>query len=122
MCDSSIKRGDTIDITQAEPVEGEEEEDKKARVIACHEVMGVHPETLEVVRINYAWCAVLEEGDSTSEEEFAALYADEEDTADAEDTPQEEVEEVDPNVCSCGANREMCERNQNVFGGHLNEG
>ena len=144
LCDSSIKRGDIINITHTEPGEGEEgeegEEDKKVKVIACHQITGVHPETLEIRRCYYAWCSVIKDGDITTEEEFAALYADE-DTKNATDalfeaTSEElgeaavaqaqeeaavEAEIVDPNVCSCGANREMCERNQNVFGGHLNE-
>lgn len=126
LCDANIKRGDIIDITHAEPGEGEErEEDKKVKVIACHEMTGIHPETLEIRSCHYAWCIVLKDGDITTEEEFAALYADDNDNDDetVEELEEAEVEAevVDPNVCSCGANREMCERNQNVFGGHLNE-
>lgn len=138
ICDPSTKRGDIIDITQMLSEEGEEEgeeeggeaggeageeageeaEKKEAKVVACHEMTGINPETFEVRQISYAWCYVLRPGDITTEEDFAALYADNEPV---EDTVEEEVEdEVDPNVCSCGANREMCERNQNVFGGHLN--
>lgn len=130
ICAPGTKRGDIVDITQidhevAMEVNGEtdkEAERKKARVVICHEMTGVNPETFEMHRVSYAWCYLIKEGDITTEEDFAALYADDEsvETSVEEEEVEVEVEEVDPNVCSCGANREMCERNQNVFGGHLN--
>ena len=121
MCDLSIKRGDIIDITQTDPEEGEEAEKREAKVIICHEMTGINPETFELRHVNYAFCYVIRAGDITTEEDFAALYADSETVEAVVEEVEVETEEVDPNVCSCGANREMCERNQNVFGGHLNE-
>jgi hypothetical protein len=120
MCDPAIKRGDIIDITQTDSEEGEEAEKRKAKVIICHERTGINPETFEMHHASYAWCYVIRPGDITTEEDFAALYADNE-SVEAAVEEEAEVEAVDPNMCSCGANREMCERNQNVFGGHLNE-
>ena len=131
LCDTDTKRGDIIDITKEQPEDGEEEEVKKVKVIACHEMTGMDPETFEIRHVNYAWCVVLNESDITTEEDFAALYANKE-ASDAlfEATPEELAEAAvaqareeasDPNLCSCGANREMCDRNQNVFGGHLND-
>ncbi|KKN46606.1 hypothetical protein LCGC14_0671110 [marine sediment metagenome] len=118
VCDPATKRGDIIDITQTDSEEGEEAEKREAKVIVCHEMTGINSETFELRHIKYAFCYVLKPGDITTEEDFAALYADNEPVEAA--VEEVEVEEVDPNVCSCGANREMCERNQNVFGGHLN--
>jgi ferric-dicitrate binding protein FerR (iron transport regulator) len=123
-----------MDITK-DVDEGEEAgETKKVKVIACHEMTGIDPETFAVRQATYAWCVILKESDITTEEEFADLYANKEASdalfeatgeelgeaavAQAQEEAEEEVE--DPNVCSCGANREMCQRNQNVFGGHLN--
>jgi hypothetical protein len=134
LCDPGTKRGDIIDITKDDPEEGEEEEPKKVKVVACHQISGMNPENFEVHHVNYAWCIVLKDSDITTEEDFAALYSDKEATdalfaATGEELgeaavaqAEEEAEEPqDPNVCSCGARRDMCERNQNVFGGHLNE-
>ena len=130
VCDLSTKRGDIIDITPTPSEDGEEDgeeageeageevEKREAKVILCHAMTGINSETCEVRHINYAWCYVLRPGDITTEEDFAALY----DDSGPVETAEVEVEvetTVDPNTCSCGANREMCERNQNVFGGHL---
>lgn len=123
VCDPHTKRGDIIEITPVEDVEKEEGEVKTIRVVACHQMMGFDPETMETHEICYAFGIVLEAGDITTEEEFAALYAGEDapEAVEASESDEEPAEAADPNVCECGANREMCERNQGVFGGHLNE-
>lgn len=122
MCDAGTKRGDIIEIRPVDDTEEDEEETKNVRVLVTHEITGVDPETYEMHSVVYAWCVILEEGDITTEEDFAALYAeDSEEPQETLEAADEEAEPVDPNVCSCGANRAMCARNQNVFGGHLNE-
>ena len=101
-CDKGTRRGDTIDISPAF-AEEEEPEIQQARVIA------VNPTVAECDSYD-AVCVILEPGEVTTEEEFAALYI--------EDT-EEVLEQSDPDMCSCGADKIMCKRNQNVFGGHL---
>lgn len=158
VCDESTKRGDIIEVqplTEERILAGEElseeeadaEDTKKVRVIVVHGMTGIDPETMEMHRICDAICVVLNPGDVVTEEEFASMYGEGDETP--EDAPGDDAQEgdspvdklfkatseelgeaavaqaqedaPDPNVCSCGANREMCERNQNVFGGHLNE-
>lgn len=150
-CNGDTKRGDVIDIVpfpeeeeeemssifeipsgvteEEEPVEAPKEEEeapgdevRQARVIAVHTMTGIDPRDMTMHKIHDAICVLLEPGDMTTEDEFAALYSDGEEPQEApgEDSdPVEVAEPQDPNVCSCGANRAMCERNQNVFGGHL---
>ena len=135
VCAPGTRRGDIVKIVPTGVEEDCPEEDKlTGRVIAVHTMTGIDTETMQMKQVCEAICAILKPGDLTTEEDFAGLYGeDEEDSAaDAlfEATSEELGEAVvaqaqeeapDPNVCSCGANREMCERNQNVFGGHLNE-
>lgn len=139
VCAPDTRRGDIIKIVPAGSDEDIPDEDKMTgKVIAVHGMTGIDPETMQMHRMCEAICAILQPGDITTEEDFAGLYGedDEEQAAAVEAlfdaTPEElaeaavaeaeaEEEAPDPNVCSCGANREMCARNQNVFGGHLNE-
>jgi hypothetical protein len=116
-CAPGTRRGDIIEITPIVPQEGEPDT-MKARVIAVNPSTTLSGESLH--RVFEALCVVIEPGELTTEEEFAALYT-EEASEDPEAEEAEEAEEVDPDVCSCGADKIMCERNQNVFGGHLNE-
>ena len=127
VCKESTKRGDVFEIApmdengEAMDPEGEDSEALTVKVIAVHSMTGIDPDTLQIRRVCEALCVVLEPGDITTEEEFAALYADFDSKA-SEDAPEGDSEALvlaAPNVCSCGANRQMCERNQNVFGGHL---
>jgi hypothetical protein len=138
LCAPGTKRGDIIKIIPAGMDEDCPEEDKMpGKVIAVHGMTGIDPETMQMHRMCEAIVALLKPGDITTEEDFASLYS--EDPSEEQDaavkalfdaTPEElgeaavaqaQEEAPDPNVCSCGANREMCARNQNVFGGHLNE-
>jgi hypothetical protein len=119
VCSPNTRRGDIIKIVPMGCDEDIPEEDKlTGKVIAVHGATGIDPETMKMHRMCEAICAILQPGDITTEEEFAGLYGEDElELVEA----AEAAEPQDPNVCSCGANREMCERNQNVFGGHLNE-
>ena len=140
-CNKGTKRGDIIEVqanpdehtpeSDESPEEAAEEETKHARVIAVRSMTGIDTLTMEMHAVCDAICVVLKPGDITTEEDFAGLYGDESrEAADAlfeasseelgeAAVAQAQEEAPDPNVCSCGANREMCERNQNVFGGHL---
>ena len=125
ICPPDTRRGDIIKVIPKE-FEGEHadcpDEDKlKARVLAVQGMTGIDPETMEMHRICEAVCAILRPGDITTEEEFAGLYGEDEDSEETEEAVEAAEEPQDPNVCECGANREMCERNQNMFGGHVNE-
>jgi hypothetical protein len=123
-CDPSTKRGDIIDVAplgENGEISEAAEIEKKARVVATHEMVGINPDTHEISCFLEAICILLEDGDITTEEDFATLYAEGEKPQEEDIEEIAEAESEDPNICSCGANRQMCERNQNVFGGHLNE-
>ena len=105
-CSESAKRGDTIDIY--EPFDTEENPEViQARVVAVNCETQFN-QNMEFRQVYDAICIVLEPGDTTTEKEFSELYAEE-----------GAFEQHGPDVCSCGADRLMCERNQRVFGGHL---
>jgi hypothetical protein len=119
------KRGDIIEISQF-PEDGSEVDDGdekfKARVLAVvpRSAIDEHGVRIECVE---ALCIVLQPGDIESLDDFAALYGNDEDAQEAsEEEDSESVEEsVDSNECPCGADLHMCQKNQEVFGGHLND-
>lgn len=126
LCKPSTKRGDIIEVSveemPMEPAEGDEEAPtQKLKVVVVHAITGMDPDTLEMSRVNIAVGYIMTDDDITTEEDWAALYSDGPEEPQEASADEPEVEPQDPNICSCGANREMCQRNQNVFGGHLNE-
>lgn len=129
IADSGTKRGDIIEISKfsEEGTANEDEEAFEARVLA------VMPRTAlddsgDIVRCVEALCVVLKPGDVESLDDFAALYGDGDGDSDNEqeelelgDNDSEEPVELKNHICPCGANLQMCEKNQEVFGGHLND-
>lgn len=126
IADPGTKRGDIISISQfsEDGSVDEEAEEFKARVLATMPRSALD-DTGVVVDCVEALCIVLKPGDIESLDDFAALYGDSEDSEqealEAEDSDSEPEEPEDANICPCGADIQMCETNQRVFGGHLNE-
>jgi len=131
--DQGTKRGDIISISRysADGTVDEDAEEFKARVLATVPRTALD-EAQNTVQCVEALCVVLQPGDVESLDDFAAMYGDEDEDEDdeqqeepleAEDRASEELsaEPEDPNACPCGADRHMCEKNQKVFGGHLND-
>lgn len=122
IADESTRRGDIIDISQFS-VEGEIDEDAeefKARVLAVTPRTGIDENGVQIHCVE-ALCVILKPGDISSIDDFAAMYGeDAEEELETEDIAAEQIEEHS-NTCTCGADLQMCETNQKVFGGHLND-
>ena len=133
-----VKTGDIIDVMRynAEHPEGDSETKKKARVLHAMPVELWNKATDETCSVSEVLCVLLDEGDLTTADEFHAMYGEGE--AEVQEASGEEIPvpsvptptpavEVkigpvrDPNVCECGADREMCMRNQDLIGMHINE-
>jgi len=128
IADESTRRGDIIEISQfAEGGEVDEDaEEFKARVLAVSPRSALDDNGV-LVHCVEALCVVLQPGDIESLDDFAAMYGDEDSEpqeeleAEGEDSDTPEIIEEDPSICPCGADIQMCEKNQEVFGGHLND-
>ncbi len=138
-----VKIGDIIDVMKYNPdnPDGDEETKQKARVLHVSPVVFSHPDTRESFPGTEIIVVLLDEGDLTTEDEFKAMYGEGEADDEVQDTSEISGEEIsvesvpsvptpvevtvvptrDPNVCECGADREMCMRNQDMLGYHLNE-
>ena len=118
-----VSRGDLIAIAKfnEDGSVDEEAEEGQARVLMTSSRMA-HDDNGKIVHCVEALCVILQDGDIETVDEFASMYGNDEEETPVEVSAEEEPEIVeDPNVCSCGADRPMCEKNQQIFGGHLNE-
>ncbi len=139
-----VKIGDIIDVMKYNPEnpEGDESTKQKARVLHASPVEFFNPENHDTFPGSEVIVVLLDEGDLTTEYEFKAMYGEEGEADDevqeasevsGEEIPVESVPSVstnvevtvepvrDPNECECGADREMCMRNQDLIGMHINE-
>lgn len=138
-----VKIGDIIDVMKYNPEhpDGDEETKQKARVLHVTPVEFFNPEGQEVFPGTEVICVLLDENDLTTEDEFKAMYGEGEEESEVQETPEVSGKEIsvesvspvstdvevtvepvrDPNECECGADREMCARNQDMLGYHLNE-
>jgi hypothetical protein len=136
-----VKIGDIIDVMKYNPEnpEGDENTKQKARVLHASPVEFFNPENRDTFPGSEVIVVLLDEGDLTTEDEFKAMYGEEADDevqeaseVSGEEIPVESVpsstdvevtvEPVrDSNECECGADREMCMRNQDLIGLHINE-
>jgi hypothetical protein len=108
--EETTKQGDII------PVESLEEEENKtadARVLLVSSWIGFDQN--KIIKGTEAVCVILRPNEIETAEGFIATYGEEEEEEEIEDPLVEDSE------CVCGANLQMCEKNQHIFGGHLQD-
>jgi len=106
------KVGDVIAIVPVEETDDDEETaELQAQVLATSDCEGLS-EDGEIVQYCDAICVLVQPGEIETAEEFAATYGEDEEGPGKTENA---------NLCGCGANKMMCEKNQNVFGTHINE-
>lgn len=124
--DKSTRRGDIITISHfsEDGTIDEDVEEFTARVLGTSPRTG-RDENGNTIQCVDALCVILKPGDIESLDDFAAMYGNEEDSdeeeLEAEDSDSTEERSENEDTCPCGANLQMCETNQKVFGGHLND-
>lgn len=140
------RRGDIIEVKKfdEEHPDGDPNSVRKARVLVSSPVDLWNPDTQQAFPGTEVLCVILEDDDLTTVDEFESLYGaegDDDERAEVQEASQVSGEEVsvesvpgvpeavevttspvrDPHVCECGADRQMCMRNQDLVGMHINE-